>query len=232
MAERDILNFFQYARPDVRAERFSCDQFHASLEQVLQKHSESYEVVEALPSRLELHEHTTQRIPAALGIGGEDRPPNALPEKPGRQLVVLLLIKRGHGGKLIGVFRGQLEFALLAADRRVPPVVFQAQLLIGAFGEDLAEQYVEIDPSGGVTMKLPPAVITDVIMEDADTATYQYPDLEIGPEGWKKLTSFVKVRLQEEAISGEVLSLAKENGKQFLHRIFTDSGYSSIKFSE
>ena len=81
-------------------------------------------------------------------------------------------------------------------------------------------------------MRLPPAVITDVIMEDADTTTYTYPDIEIGPEGWKKLTSFVKVRIEEEAISGEVLSLAEENGKEFLRRIFSDSGYSSITFSE
>jgi hypothetical protein len=99
-------------------------------------------------------------------------------------------------------------------------------------GAALAERYVRIDHTGGVTMQLPPAVITEIILDDADTATYRYPDLEIGPEGWKKLTSFVTDRLVEEAVSDEVLDMARENGKQFLSRIFLDTGYSNVSFSE
>jgi len=99
-------------------------------------------------------------------------------------------------------------------------------------GEDLASKYVRTDATGGISLSLPPAVITDLIIEDADTANYPYPDIQIGPENWKLLTSFVTERIESETGSGDILSLAEENGRQFLKRMFLDSGYSSVSFSE
>lgn len=99
-------------------------------------------------------------------------------------------------------------------------------------GEALAEQYVNTDFSGGISIILPPATITDLILEDADTANYQYPDIEIGPENWKILTSFVKEHIETQAASDEILDLATENGRQFLERLFLDAGYSSVSFAQ
>ena len=99
-------------------------------------------------------------------------------------------------------------------------------------GEELAERYVQTDGYGGITVTLPPAIITDLILEDADTANYAYPDMQIGPEYWKTLTSFVRERLENEALSDEVLQLAAANGKQFLERMLRDAGYSSVSFAE
>ena len=99
-------------------------------------------------------------------------------------------------------------------------------------GEKLAEQYVRTDGAGGITIALPAVKITDLIIEDADTGTYRYPDIQIGPEKWKILTSFVKERIAGEGLSGEVLQVAAANGKQFLKRMFLDLGYSSVIFSQ
>jgi hypothetical protein len=99
-------------------------------------------------------------------------------------------------------------------------------------GEELAEKYIQTDALNGVTVILPPAIITDLIIEDADTTSYSYPDIEIGPENWKTLTSFVAQKIESEAVSGDVLNLATENGKQFLERLLLDSGYSSVTFSQ
>jgi hypothetical protein len=99
-------------------------------------------------------------------------------------------------------------------------------------GEELAGKYVRADSPDAITILLPPAVLTALIIEDADTESYPYPDIRIGPEDWKALTSFVKERIESEVASGEVLTLAAENGRQFLRRMFLDSGYSSVSFSE
>ncbi len=99
-------------------------------------------------------------------------------------------------------------------------------------GEELAAEYIRTDALNGVTVILPRAVITDLIIEDADTTNYSYPDIEIGPENWKTLTSFVRERIENEVVSGDVLDLATENGKQFLERLLLDSGYSSVTFSQ
>ena len=98
-------------------------------------------------------------------------------------------------------------------------------------GEALAAQYVQTDSSGGITVTLPPAVITDLIIEDAGTETYSYPDIKIGPENWKKLTLFVKERIESEIDGEEILELAAENGRGFLRRMLLDSGYSRVSFS-
>ncbi len=98
-------------------------------------------------------------------------------------------------------------------------------------GAALAGKYVQTDSSGGITITLPPAVITDMIIEDAGTETYTYPDIRIGPENWKKLTLFVEERIQRDKAAQDILEMAAENGRKFLSRMFLDSGYSKVSFS-
>jgi hypothetical protein len=98
-------------------------------------------------------------------------------------------------------------------------------------GSALADNYIRSESDGGVTIMMPPAVITDLIIEDADTDSYPYPDMQIGPENWKKLTSFVKGRIENETTADNILALATENGRQFLRRVFLDTGYSEVRFS-
>jgi len=103
--------------------------------------------------------------------------------------------------------------------------------LPGEAGAALADEYIKTDSSGGITIKLPPAVITDLIIEDAGSGGYQYPDIQIGPENWKKLTQFVSGRIKDETAVGGIIEMATENGRQFLSRMFLDSGYSTVSFS-
>ena len=99
-------------------------------------------------------------------------------------------------------------------------------------GAALADKYVKSDSTGGITITLPPAVITDLIIEDADTDSYSYPDIQIGPENWKKLTLFVREQIESETAAEDILDLAAENGRRFLRRMFLDSGYSMVSFSK
>lgn len=96
----------------------------------------------------------------------------------------------------------------------------------------LADGYVSFDEAGGISIAIPDAVITDTIIEDADTESYAYPDIRIGPEDWRKLTSFVQTELISEAVAEGILDLARENGRNFIERLFLDSGYSAVYFRQ
>lgn len=119
--------------------------------------------------------------------------------------------------------------AIIKAGFDLSNPVFTAPELAGA---SLAGEYVKTDSSGGITIMIPPAVITNLIIEDADTGSYPYPDIQIGPENWKKLTQFVRGRIEGETKAEDILELAAENGKKFLSRMFLDSGYSGVSFSK
>ena len=97
---------------------------------------------------------------------------------------------------------------------------------------DQAGSYVSIDSTGAAAITVPPAVVTDIILEDADTQTYPYPDIGIGPEGYRKLTTFVRERIAATAESEGILELARENGKRFLKQVLMDSGYLAVIFLE
>lgn len=98
----------------------------------------------------QFEEHAAERVMAALGIGGEHRAADHLAKEAGRNLVVTLFLKGGDIGKLIGVFRGQLELAPLSIDARRGAVAFDRQFLIGRFAEDHAPPFDRQDnaPTG------------------------------------------------------------------------------------
>ncbi len=54
--------------------------------------------------------------------------------------------------------------------------------------EATAESVIIDAETGIIRLKLPAAIITEVIIEDADSSNYEYPDLDISPEKWKTLT--------------------------------------------
>ena len=95
-----------------------------------------------------------------------------------------------------------------------------------------SNRFIMIDSENAITITLPDTVITDIIIEDAETRTYLYPDIRIGPEDWKMLTSFVERQVAADAEEHGILQLAEENGKRFLRRLLLDTGYDSVIFRE
>ena len=118
-------------------------------------------------------------------------------------------------------------------ERRKNEFVVVTTIIKGGFDlSSIAEHHVFISDQNGITITMPRTVVTDFIIEDTGSETYSYPDIEIGPEKWQQITAFIQKRMIDTAISGGILELASENGKQFLTRLFIDAGYSSVNFLE
>jgi len=100
------------------------------------------------------------------------------------------------------------------------------------FPENLPEDSVKIDAeNNAVEISLPPVNITEVIIEDADSSVYEYPDLDVSPEQWKTLTSILSKAAQAEAQRRGILAEAELRGKQIIERLLLSSGYGTVTFS-
>jgi len=81
-----------------------------------------------------------------------------------------------------------------------------------------------------LSLRLPPPIIADLIIEDATSKNYPYPDAAIEPEEWKKIAAFVEEKIRILVIEEGILLLTEEKGRQFIERFFLDAGYSTIIF--
>lgn len=87
------------------------------------------------------------------------------------------------------------------------------------------EHYIAFDKeTRRLILKLPDPVIADFIIEDETSEAYPYPDIAIGPAKWKELTAYAEEKIREKVIQEGILEQAEERGKEFLRRIFLDSG--------
>lgn len=99
-------------------------------------------------------------------------------------------------------------------------------------GENLHD-YIRIDKeSNSLYIKLPEPVIVDLIIEDSTSENYQYPDLGIEPQSWKKLTAFIAREIEGKVIEEGILETARERGEEFFRRLFLEAGYNDIVFME
>lgn len=95
---------------------------------------------------------------------------------------------------------------------------------------ELLNQPVFIGENQTIFLRVPDAVITDLIIEDATKEDYSYPDIAINPENWKKLVDFLDRKIREKAIEEEILEIAGENGRKLLGTMLRDAGYRQIIF--
>lgn len=98
---------------------------------------------------------------------------------------------------------------------------------------ETATESVIIDSETGIIrLKLPPAVITEIIIEDADSSNYEYPDLDISPQQWKTLTSILSGILEAEAEKRKITQIAEIRGREMLKNLLEAAGYSEVIFIE
>ncbi|MDC7226438.1 MAG: DUF4230 domain-containing protein [Spirochaetales bacterium] len=101
------------------------------------------------------------------------------------------------------------------------------------FPENLSDDMISINETENVVhVKLPPVRVTEIIIDDADSSVYDYPDLNVSPEQWRVLTSIMSDAAEEEALRRGILLEAEKRGKYFIERMLLSSGYSSVVFSE
>lgn len=95
------------------------------------------------------------------------------------------------------------------------------------------ENYIKIDEEAGILyLRLPPPIITDIEIEDMNSATYPYPDIDISPENYKRLVEFISMGIEERVLTEGILELAKQRGTAFIEAILLETGLEEIVFVE
>ena len=100
------------------------------------------------------------------------------------------------------------------------------------FENGFSEEQILINPdTGSITLPLPKAEITEIIIEDDKSSLYEYPDLDVSPEQWKTLSSLLTAAAKKEAVERGILTEAEERGRQTIRRLLLNSGYKTVEFS-
>jgi len=81
-----------------------------------------------------------------------------------------------------------------------------------------------------VTLRMPKTIITNFTIEDSDSSSYNYPDLNVDPLNWRKITNYVEEKIKLKVIEDGVLKTAEKRGRDFIESILIDSGWDNITF--
>jgi len=81
-----------------------------------------------------------------------------------------------------------------------------------------------------VTLRMPKTIITNFTIEDSDSSSYNYPDLNVDPLNWKKITNYVEEKIKLRVVEDGVLKTAEKRGQDFIESILIDSGWENIIF--
>ena len=82
-----------------------------------------------------------------------------------------------------------------------------------------------------LTIGLPRPEITDLMIQDAPTARYPYPGMEISPENWKRLTDYVIAHLDPIIDETNILQRAGDRGEELFRRLVAARGFETIRFN-
>jgi hypothetical protein len=96
-----------------------------------------------------------------------------------------------------------------------------------------AESIVSIDREHGrVEVALPPPEITSFIIEDETSEEYRYPDIQVDPQEWRRITEYVRGRIKERVIAEGILEKSRENGRRLVRRLLQEAGWEEVVFTE
>jgi len=96
-------------------------------------------------------------------------------------------------------------------------------------GEFIDPEDIKIEGKS-VTLRMPQTIITNFTIEDSDSSNYNYPDLNVDPLNWKKITNYVEEKIKLKVIEDGVLKTAEKRGQDFIESILIDSGWDNIIF--
>ncbi|TVQ22807.1 MAG: hypothetical protein EA382_11440 [Spirochaetaceae bacterium] len=77
---------------------------------------------------------------------------------------------------------------------------------------------------------LPAATITDVTIEDIDPADYPYPNVALGPEGWRLITEYVREHAVSADAKRELVDTARRRGESFFAELLSQASFSDVVF--
>ena len=81
-----------------------------------------------------------------------------------------------------------------------------------------------------ISISLPEAEISEIIIEDLHSGNYGFPDMNISPERWEKLTTALRPIIIDEAEKRGLTEKAAVNGRRMIETVLLASGYSGVVF--
>lgn len=96
-------------------------------------------------------------------------------------------------------------------------------------GNDMSGEHIKIDEKN-ITLRIPEIMITKFTIDDSDSTKYSYPDMNIDPMNWKKITDYVEKKTRVRVVEDGILKNAEERGKDFIRSILFESGWEKIIF--
>ena len=89
---------------------------------------------------------------------------------------------------------------------------------------------VSLRSDGAIIIVLPPVTVTEVMIDDSSSAEYEYPDVPITPDGWKRISAYVSASVTDRIAASGLFEEAKSEAKRFLRLFFGEAGYDSVIF--
>ncbi|MFW5711680.1 MAG: DUF4230 domain-containing protein [Spirochaetota bacterium] len=82
-----------------------------------------------------------------------------------------------------------------------------------------------------IEIRLPAPVITELIIQDETSEFYQYPDIKVDAEQWRRITDYVEEQIRDRVIEEGILLKSEERIKALLSRLLQSSGWEEIVFT-
>ncbi len=144
--------------------------------------------------------------------------------------------------RYLAVYRLAKEIGIEVASKRgdfvvltvIAKIGFDFDRLVPETGRADADSTgpISLRSDGVVVVDLPPVGITELIIDDSSRADYEYPDLRITPDGWKRLSAFVSADVAARLREDGLFDQAEVQARRFLRQFFYEAGYETVKFSE
>ncbi|MBN2050659.1 MAG: DUF4230 domain-containing protein [Spirochaetales bacterium] len=128
-------------------------------------------------------------------------------------------------------YRGGFDFVVVTSIVKggfdLSGTVYENPQLYG----DNTQQALRLQEDGTLVLVMPPSTILDVIIEDSSSATYPYPDMQIEPEQWRLLTSFIRRRISSRVLQEGILDAARLRGEAVIRRLLQEAGFPKVVFT-
>jgi hypothetical protein len=95
--------------------------------------------------------------------------------------------------------------------------------------------YVTVEPDGSgegrrATVRIPPAEVTDIVIEDVDPATYPYPDVGLDADGWRRVAAFIAEHVEARTVDEGILETATDNARELVTTLLLSAGIDQVSF--
>ncbi len=85
---------------------------------------------------------------------------------------------------------------------------------------------------GSISILLPEPRISELIIQDETSTEYEYPDIDIDAEQWRRISAYVEEQVRLQVIDDGILKKTEENTKQVLKRLLQELGWKYVTFRQ